>query len=61
MIRRVSYDHYLAVIALTLRRRHRPVWCWVRWRMVCRCGNELPCRVRHRVPINRGQWPGESA
>ncbi|MET8362606.1 hypothetical protein ABZU53_03420 [Micromonospora sp. NPDC005194] len=54
---RVSYNEYLLVTALTLARRHRPVWSWRRWRRVCRCGAELPCRARHRIPINRGHWP----
>ncbi|PMR61556.1 hypothetical protein C1A38_08630 [Verrucosispora sp. ts21] len=57
--RRVSYDEYLSATALTFARRHRPVWCWRRWRRVCRCGADLPCRARHRIPINRGHWPGE--
>ncbi|WP_327034157.1 hypothetical protein [Micromonospora ureilytica] len=54
---RVSYNEYVLVTALTLARRHRPVWSWTRWRTVCRCGAELPCRARHRIPINRGHWP----
>ncbi len=57
--RRVSYEEYLLAVAMTLARRHRPVWCWRRWRRVCRCGAELPCRARHQIPINRGHWPGE--
>ncbi len=57
--RRVSYDEYLSATALTFARRHRPVWCWRRWRWTCRCGSDLPCRARHRIPINRGHWPGE--
>ncbi|MDH6471540.1 hypothetical protein M2303_005108 [Micromonospora sp. H404/HB375] len=55
--RRVSYDAYLSAAALTFARRHRPVWCWRRWRRVCRCGADLPCHSRHRLPINRGHWP----
>nr|WP_258545119.1 hypothetical protein [Micromonospora provocatoris] len=55
--RRVSYDAYLSAAALTLARRHRPVWCWRRWRRACRCGGDLPCHSRHRIPINRGHWP----
>ncbi|WFE52024.1 hypothetical protein [Micromonospora sp. WMMD1155] len=54
---RVSYNEYLLVTALTLARRHRPVWSWARWRTVCRCGADLPCRARHRIPINRAHWP----
>jgi len=53
----VRYDEYVLVVARTLARRHRPVWSWARWRRVCRCGAELPCRSLHRVPINRGHWP----
>ena len=56
---RVTYDEYLSAVAMTLARRHRPVWSWTRWRYVCRCGSELPCRTRHTVPINRGHWPTE--
>ncbi|GGL99974.1 hypothetical protein [Micromonospora yangpuensis] len=56
---RVSYDEYLLRVALTLARRHRSVWSWRRWRRVCRCGAELPCRQQHRVPINRGHWPDQ--
>jgi len=54
---RVSYNEYLLVTALTFARRHQPVWSWERWREVCRCGAELPCRARHRIPISRGHWP----
>ncbi|WP_444948760.1 hypothetical protein [Micromonospora ureilytica] len=53
----MSYNEYVLVTALTLARRHGPVWSWTRWRTVCRCGAELPCRARHRIPINRGHWP----
>lgn len=56
---RVSYEEYLVAVALTLARRHRPVWSWRRWRKVCRCGGELPCHTRHRIPINRGHWPSD--
>ncbi|MER5458116.1 hypothetical protein ABT008_25415 [Micromonospora sp. NPDC002389] len=52
----VSYEKYVLLTALTLAQRHRPVWSWRKWRMVCRCGSSLPCRARHRVPINRGHW-----
>lgn len=55
--RRVTYDQYVIAAALTLARRHRPKWSWRKWRWVCRCGADLPCRNRHRVPINRGHWP----
>ena len=57
--RRVSYDEYLFATALTLARRHRPVWSWRLWRRICRCGSDLPCHARHRIPINRGHWPSE--
>ncbi len=56
---RVSYDEYLLAVALTLAPRHRPVWSWRKWRRICRCGADLPCHARHRIPINRGHWPGE--
>ncbi|SCE95286.1 hypothetical protein GA0070558_115101 [Micromonospora haikouensis] len=56
---RVTYEEYVVAVALTLARRHRPVWSWKRWRRVCRCGAELPCRARHRIPIRRAHWPGE--
>ena len=46
-------------MALTLARRHRPAWSWRRWRWVCRCGADLPCHSRHRIPINRGHWPDQ--
>lgn len=65
MPRHVTYHEHLAAVALTLRRqhrhrhRHRPAWSSDRKRIVCRCGRELPCSIRHRVPINRGHWPGE--
>ncbi|MEW2380684.1 hypothetical protein AB0873_01110 [Micromonospora sp. NPDC047707] len=59
MRRSVSYNGYLLAVALTLARRHRPVWSWSLWRRVCRCGAELPCHARHRIPICRGHWPGE--
>ncbi|TYC23047.1 hypothetical protein FXF52_17815 [Micromonospora sp. MP36] len=54
---RVSYDEYLLATALTLARRHRPVWFWRNWRHACCCGVELLCRARHRVPVSRGHWP----
>lgn len=57
--RHVSYEEYLLATALTLARRHRPVWSWRKWRRICRCGADLPCRAWHRIPINRGHWPGE--
>ncbi|MBM0277432.1 hypothetical protein [Micromonospora tarensis] len=56
---RIRYDDYLIAAALTFARRHQPGWSWARWRYVCRCGAELPCRARHRLPISRGHWPGE--
>ncbi|KAB1916178.1 hypothetical protein F8274_01525 [Micromonospora sp. AMSO31t] len=55
--RRVSYDEYVLAAALTFARRHRPVWSWQQWRRICRCGDDLPCRSRHPIPINRGHWP----
>jgi hypothetical protein len=60
MDRRVSYEEYLSVVAYTFARRHGPVWSWRWWRRICRCGSELPCRARHRVPINRGHWPDDN-
>ncbi|MGX4653131.1 hypothetical protein ACWCHM_05530 [Micromonospora sp. SCSIO 07396] len=59
MRRTVSYQDYLLATALTLARRHRPAWSWRRWRFVCRCGSEMPCRYRHRIPINQRHWPSE--
>lgn len=53
---RVAYGTYLLAVALTLARRHRPVWSWRRWRWVCRCGADLPCPARHRVPVNGAHW-----
>lgn len=47
---RVAYEEYLLAVALTLVRPHRPVWSWRRWRRVCRCGADLPCHARHRIP-----------
>lgn len=57
--RRLPYEGYLLAVASTLARRHRPAWSWRKWRWVCRCGADLPCRNRHRVPINRGHWPSQ--
>lgn len=57
--RRVSYDQYLIAVAMTLARRHRPAWSWRKRRWLCRCGAELPCRNRHRIPINRRHWPAK--
>lgn len=57
MTRRVTYDEYVIAAALTLARRHKPVWSWTKWRRVCRCGSTLPCHFRHRIPINAGHWP----
>ncbi|GGM31139.1 hypothetical protein GCM10012279_57540 [Micromonospora yangpuensis] len=56
---RVSYEEYLVAAALSFARRHRSVWSWQKWRRICRCGADLPCHARHRIPINRGHWPGE--
>ncbi len=61
LVPRVSYEEYLIATALTFARRHRPVWSWQKWRRICRCGADLPCHARHRIPINRGHWPGEEA
>lgn len=55
--RRVSYDQYLIAVAMTLARRHRPVWLWRKWKWTCRCSADLPCHSRHVIPINRGHWP----
>ncbi|RKN32271.1 hypothetical protein D7044_13485 [Micromonospora musae] len=55
--RRVSYDQYVTAVAMTLAQRHRPAWSWRNWAWICRCGVDLPCRNRHRIPINRGHWP----
>lgn len=54
---RVAHEAYLLAVALTLARRHRPVWSWRRWRRICRCGADLPCRARHRIPVSRDHWP----
>ncbi|TBL41933.1 hypothetical protein EYA84_05615 [Verrucosispora sp. SN26_14.1] len=61
MTRFVSFKECLAGVALTLTRRHRPAWNHILKRVTCRCGRDLPCRVRHRVPINQGHWPGETS
>ncbi|TYC06498.1 hypothetical protein FXF53_03675 [Micromonospora sp. WP24] len=58
---RVSYEQYVVAVAFTLARRHWPVWSWERWRTVCRCGSELPCRKRPRIPIDRDHWPLDPA
>jgi hypothetical protein len=55
MKRRVSYEEFLTAVALTLARRHRPLWRLGR----CRCGAQLPCLVLHRIPISREHWPTE--
>ncbi|MCG5462379.1 hypothetical protein [Micromonospora sp. NPDC049645] len=55
----MTYDQYLIAVAMTLARRHRPAWSWPKWRWTCRCGAELPCRSRHRIPIKRTHWPAE--
>lgn len=54
--RRLSYDQYVIAVALTLGRRHRPTWSWRKWKRICCCGSDLPCRSRHRVPISREHW-----
>ncbi len=59
MPRRITYDQFIAAVALTLARRHGPAWNRILKRVTCRCGRDLPCRVRHRLPIKRGHWPGE--
>ncbi|RFS46567.1 hypothetical protein D0Q02_10765 [Micromonospora craniellae] len=61
MVRQMTYNEFLLAAALTFARRHRPRWNHVLRRVTCRCGRDLPCRVRHRVPINRGHWPGEAS
>ncbi|WFE61961.1 hypothetical protein [Micromonospora sp. WMMD714] len=50
---RIRQDDYLLAAMLTLARRHRPVWSWRRWRRVCHCGAELPCRAWQRSPVGR--------
>ncbi len=59
-IRLVSYDEYVLAVGLNLARRHQPVWSWREWRRICRCGSDLPCRIRHRIPVDRGHWPSEA-
>jgi hypothetical protein len=59
--RRGPSSGFVLAAAMLLARRHRPVWSWRRWRRVCRCGADLPCRVWCRVPINRGRWPERPA
>jgi hypothetical protein len=54
---RITYEEYVLIIVETLAARHRPVWSWEKWRRVCGCGGELPCRTLHRLPINTGHWP----
>jgi hypothetical protein len=55
----VPYEEYLAAVAMTLARRHRPTWSWEKWRRVCGCGSELPCHTTHRIPISRDHWPSQ--
>lgn len=55
MQRRVSYDEYLTAVALSLARRHRPLWGGRR----CVCGTALPCHRTHRPPIGREHWPAQ--
>ncbi|MEV4758594.1 hypothetical protein AB0J86_26305 [Micromonospora sp. NPDC049559] len=50
---RVTYGEYLTAVALTLARRHRPLWLVNR----CACGAILPCHATHRIPISRDHWP----
>ena len=57
MSRYMPYDQYVIATALALAGRHRPVWSWRKWRKLCRCGNDLPCQSRHRLPIQRDSWP----
>ncbi|MEV6801043.1 hypothetical protein AB0M91_22230 [Micromonospora rifamycinica] len=54
---RIHHDDYLLTAALTFADRHRSVWSWRRWRRVCRCGAELPCRARYRIPASRANRP----
>jgi hypothetical protein len=55
MKRRVSYGEYLSAVAMTLARRHRPLWLVRK----CACGGDLPCRATHRIPIRREHWPSQ--
>jgi hypothetical protein len=52
----VSFQGYLSAAALALARKHRPVWSTSQRRMTCRCGTDLPCRVR-QVFTSRDDWP----
>jgi hypothetical protein len=52
----IRYDEYLVAVAVTLARRHRPIWSRELARTVCRCGSELPCRVRESM-LRRNDWP----
>jgi hypothetical protein len=57
MFRQVTYDEYLAAVALSLARTHAPVWNHILRRTTCRCGRDLPCRARRAIPISRANWP----
>ncbi|MFC4108456.1 hypothetical protein ACFOX0_21290 [Micromonospora zhanjiangensis] len=59
--RRLSHDEYVLAVAFNLARLHRPVWSLRRWRRVCRCGADLPCRSRYLVPVNHGHWPSQGS
>lgn len=41
---------YLAAYAAAMARKHRPQWSWWKLRMVCRCGDTLPCRKLAELP-----------
>ncbi|GGM05282.1 hypothetical protein GCM10012279_23710 [Micromonospora yangpuensis] len=55
--RRISYDEYLAAVALSLARTHTPGWNHILKRVTCRCGRDLPCEGRRPIPISRENWP----
>ncbi|RZT80664.1 hypothetical protein EV382_3922 [Micromonospora violae] len=58
-MRAVRFHDCLLSAVMTLAWLHRPTWSCLGRRYVCRCGAELPCRSRHRIPWNQPQWPGE--
>ncbi|MFY1701901.1 MULTISPECIES: hypothetical protein [Micromonospora] len=54
---RITYDEYLAAVALSLARTHAPAWNHILKRTTCRCGRDLPCGGRRPIPIRRENWP----
>ena len=51
-------DASLSAQLVALALAHRPLRSWPRGRVVCSCGQKLPCRELKALPVDRSAQPG---